>query len=80
MLAAEVIYARLQEIFRDVFDDSIVLAPGLSAKDVEGWDSVTNVQLMLSIERKFNVRFSASQIASFNNVGDLVELLQRRAT
>lgn len=72
------IYQRLEGIFRDVFDDDrLIVTPQLTANDVEGWDSMMNVQLMLSIERAFKVHFSASQIASLRNVGDLAALIQR---
>ncbi|MCA1441641.1 acyl carrier protein [Ensifer sp. IC4062] len=72
------IYERLETIFRDVFDDDgLIVTPQLTATDVEGWDSMMNVQLMLSIERAFEVHFSASQIASLRNVGELAALIQR---
>ncbi|WP_077966034.1 acyl carrier protein [Ensifer adhaerens] len=74
----EEIYERLETIFRDVFDDdSLLVTSELTARDVEGWDSMMNVQLMLSIERAFNVHFSASQIASLGKVGDLAALINR---
>ncbi|OCP03073.1 MULTISPECIES: acyl carrier protein [unclassified Ensifer] len=74
----EEIYERLETIFRDVFDDdSLLVTSELTARDVEGWDSMMNVQLMLSVERAFNVHFSASQIASLGKVGDLAALIKR---
>lgn len=74
----EEIYERLETIFRDVFDDdSLLVTSDLTARDVEGWDSMMNVQLMLSVERAFNVHFSASQIASLGKVGDLAALIKR---
>jgi acyl carrier protein len=74
----EEIYERLETIFRDVFDDdSLLVTSELTARDVEGWDSMMNVQLMLTIERAFNVHFSASQIASLGKVGDLAALIRR---
>lgn len=72
------IYERLEGIFRDIFDDDdLIVTPQLMAQDVDGWDSMMNVQLMLSVERAFKVHFSASQIASLDNVGDLAALIQR---
>ncbi|MCW0000111.1 acyl carrier protein [Pararhizobium sp. YC-54] len=72
------IYVRLETIFRDVFDDDdLIVTPQLTARDVDGWDSMMNVQLMLSVERAFKVHFSASQIASLGNVGELAALIQR---
>ncbi len=62
------IYARLTNIFEDVFDDdSIKLTPELSAKDVDGWDSLTHVRLLLTIEKAFATRFSTSEIGELVN-------------
>ena len=74
------IYVRLSEIFQDVFDDdSIILTPELSAKDVQGWDSLTHIRLILAVERAFKVRFSTSEISRLQSVGDLVALIETRA-
>ena len=74
------IYARLAEIFQSVFDeDSIKITPELSAKDVDGWDSLTHIRLMLTIEKAFKIKFSTSEIGKLQNVGDLVTLIKRRA-
>jgi len=73
------IYARLAEIFEDVFDeDSIELTPDLSAKDVDGWDSLTHIRLILMIEKIFKIKFSTSEISKLENVGDLVALIKER--
>ena len=73
------IYEKLTSVFRDVLDDdSIVLRPDLTAKDVEGWDSLSHIRLMLKIERTFSVRLTASEIGKLKNVGDLADLLQRK--
>ena len=74
------IYARLTEIFEDVFDeDSMNITPELSAKDVAGWDSLTHIRLLLSVEKAFKIKFSTSEIGKLKNVGDLVTLIQARA-
>jgi acyl carrier protein len=71
------IYARLAEIFEDVFDeDTIKITPELSAKDVDGWDSLTHIRLILTIERAFKIKFSTSEIGRLENVGDLVSLIK----
>lgn len=73
------IYARLAEIFADVFDDeSIKVTPDLSAKDVDGWDSLTHIRLLLTIEKAFKIKFSTSAIGKLGNVGDLVALIKTR--
>lgn len=74
------IYVRLTEVFEDVFDeDSIVVTPELSAKDVDGWDSMTHIRLMLTVEKAFKIKFSTSEIGKLENVGDLVKLIKARA-
>jgi acyl carrier protein len=74
------VYARLAEIFQDVFDeDSIQVTPELSAKDVDGWDSLAHIRLILTIERVFKIKFSTSEIGKLANVGDLVALIKVRS-
>jgi acyl carrier protein len=75
------IYARLTEIFEDVFDedeDSIQVTPELTAKDVDGWDSLTHIRLILTIEKAFRIRFSTAEIGNLGNVGDLVARIKAR--
>lgn len=73
------IYSRLAEVFHDVFDDdSIQLTPQLTAKDVDGWDSLTHIRLMLTVEKAFKIRLSTSEIGKLENVGDLVALIKLR--
>ena len=74
------IYEKLSEIFQDVFDeDSIRVAPELSSKDVDGWDSITHIRLILTTERAFKIKFSTSEIGKLQNVGELVALIKTRA-
>lgn len=74
------IYDRLVVVFRDVFDDDeIVISPETTAPDVDGWDSLNHIRLILSIGREFGVQFSASEVAGFKNVGDLVSAIARKA-
>jgi acyl carrier protein len=74
------IYARLTEVFQDVFDeDSIQLTSELSAKDVDGWDSLAHIRLILTIEKAFKIKFSTSEIGKLENVGDLVTMIKARA-
>ena len=73
------IYDRLTEIFKDVFDeDSIRATPTLSAQDVDGWDSLTHIRLILTVEKAFKIKFSTSEIGKLEKVGDLVALIRAR--
>lgn len=73
------IYERLTAIFDDVFDTGdLVLTPDLTARDVDGWDSLAHIRLIVTIEKAFKIKFSASEIGRLENVGDLVALIQSR--
>jgi Acyl carrier protein len=73
------IYTQLAEVFHDVFDDDdIEVTPKLSAKDVDGWDSLTHIRLILTVEKAFKVKFSTTEIGKLQNVGDLVGLIKSR--
>jgi len=73
------IYSKLTEVFHDVFDDdSIEVTPQLSAKDVDGWDSLMHIRLILTVEKTFKVKFSTSEIGKLANVGELVALIKTR--
>lgn len=79
MASSEEILATLTAIFQDVLDDDeLVLTPATTAQDVENWDSLNHVRLMLTVERKFSVKFSAAEIGRLKNVGDLVALIESR--
>jgi acyl carrier protein len=73
------IYARLSDIFKDVFDeDSIEVTADLSAKDVDAWDSLAHIRLILTVEKAFKVKFSTSELGKLENVGGLVALIKAR--
>ena len=72
------VYAKLTPVFEDVFDEEIALTPELSADDVEDWDSVTHIRLILAIEEAFGVKFAAAEIGEPENVGELVEMIERK--
>ena len=70
---------QLTEVFQSVFDDdAMVLTPELHAAQVPGWDSLTHVRLMLSVERKFRVKFTVTEIGELKNVGELASLIERK--
>jgi acyl carrier protein len=73
------IYSRLTDIFKKVFDDDINVTPDLSAKDVDGWDSLTHIRLIMTVEKAFKVKFSTAEIGKFENVGSLAALIKARA-
>jgi acyl carrier protein len=71
---------RLNEVFRNVFDDDeIDVTRETTAKDVEGWDSLMHVTLIVNVEKAFGIKFTSSEVASLKSVGDLVDLIDARA-
>jgi acyl carrier protein len=78
-MSIDAIYAKLTDIFHDVFDDdSIVVAAQLTAADVDEWDSLSHIRLVLAIEKKFGVKFSAAEVGRLKNVGEFVALIQSK--
>jgi acyl carrier protein len=73
------IYEKLTAIFRDVFfEDDLVLSPETTADDVDGWDSLTHIRLVLAVSKAFGVKFSASEIGNLKNVGEFVGLIEKK--
>lgn len=73
------VYERLSGIFTDVFgDDTLKLTPQLTADDVDEWDSLTHIRLVISVEKAFGIKFSASEIGALKNVGEFVQLINSK--
>jgi acyl carrier protein len=76
---AEQCEALLGEIFREFFDDeNLIMRPEMTARDVDGWDSLAHVRLLLTIERKYQIRFSTPEVGGLRSVGDLASLITRK--
>lgn len=74
------ITAALTEIFHDVFmRDDLVLRPELSAKDVPGWDSFKQIEIIMAAEEKFGIKMSTRELDSLQNVGDLLRVIGSKA-
>jgi acyl carrier protein len=70
---------RLTRVFRDVFDDDeLEIDRDTTAQDVEGWDSLMHVTLLVNVEKAFGIKFSSSEVASMKDVGQLVDLIDAR--
>ncbi len=75
-MQADMIYTKLTKIFHDVFDDeSLVLKPGLTADDVDEWDSLSHLRMIMTVQSEFGIKLSASEIGQLKNVGDLATLI-----
>lgn len=82
MIAVETneVYARLEKVFEDVFDEKIPLNPDLSAKDVEDWDSLSHITLIAATEDEFGLKFKMKEVSSMKNVGEMVSIIAERGT
>jgi len=75
----EEILSEMQVTFRDVLDEEeLVLTEELSADDVDGWDSLTHVQLQVALEKQFGIKFTAKESLMWENVGDIVTTIMNR--
>ena len=70
---------KLSRIFQEIFDDdSLRIAEEMTAKDVEGWDSLTHVNLIVAVEKSFKVSFSTKEVVALKNVGDFIQLIEKK--
>jgi acyl carrier protein len=71
----------VQEIFIEQLDDEgVVLKDETTAADVEGWDSLMHLQLIVAIEKHFKIKFTSKEIMSWKNVGEMIDCLEKRTT
>ena len=72
---------RLTELFRMVFDDpSLNISRSTTANDVEAWDSLTHINLIVAVEREFGIRFTTAQVTGMKDVGDLMDLIAQKSS
>ena len=72
------ILSQLQDIFNTVFLDDVKVSPELSAGDVDEWDSLTHITLVVAVEKAFQVKFRTGEVEATRNVGEFADLIQRR--
>ena len=70
---------RLNDVFQEVFeDDELVIERNLTANDIDDWDSLTLVNLVLAAEREFDIRLSSSEVTSLKDVGQFIDLIEEK--
>ena len=76
-----ILHTGWQDVFREVFDDdAMALSADTTAADVDGWDSVANIRLMVSVEEAFRIRFDVGEFQEYRNVGELIAGIGRRTS
>lgn len=77
-MTEQAILEAVQEIFRDNFDDdSLVITRDTCADDIEDWDSLEQINLLTAMEKKFGLKFKLDDVRGLENVGDLLDLIER---
>lgn len=78
-MTREEVMEKLTEIFQDVFDDEgIVLTDSTNAEDIEDWDSLEQINLIVSIENEFGMMFEISEVSDLANVGEMADLIMSK--
>jgi acyl carrier protein len=73
------IVAKLTEIFQDIFEDpSLELSDSMTALDVPGWDSLSHINLILAVEKGFNVQLTTREVRGLENVGAFIHLIEKK--
>ena len=79
MANANDVLKRLNEVFRDVFDDDdIVVTPNTTADDIEDWDSIEHITLIGAVEDEFKMKLKMGEVSGMNNVGDMLKIIMAR--
>lgn len=73
------IYEKLEEVFHDIFDDeSIVLKAMTTAEDIEDWDSLEHINLIVAVEKSFGIKFTMGEVTGMKNVGEMADIIEER--
>lgn len=75
----EEVFERLNEVFRDIFDDdSIVVTEETTSNDIEDWDSLEHINLVVAVEQEFGMKFNMNEVTTMKNVGEMVDIILSR--
>ena len=73
------IFERFNVVFRDVFDDEdIVVNENTTSSDIEDWDSLEHINLLVAVEEEFNIKFSMSEVTHMKNVGEMAKIIEEK--
>ena len=73
-------FAALDEVFQDEFDDDTLhVTDATTADDIEDWDSLEHINLVVAVERRFGIKFTMGEVTGMKNVGEMVDIILQRA-
>lgn len=73
------LFEKLNEVFRDVFDDEeITVTDATTAADIEDWDSLEHINLIMAVESAFGVKFNMGEVTSMKNVGSMADMILKK--
>lgn len=79
-MTREEVYVKLNEVFQDVFDDEeITVHDSTTADDIEDWDSLEHINLVVAVEKCFGIKFSMGEVTGMKNVGAMVDIILERS-
>ncbi|HMF71162.1 MAG TPA: acyl carrier protein [Flavitalea sp.] len=79
MLTVKEVLTQAKDVFKDTLDnDKIELTPETTADDIEEWDSLSHIQLIVALEKHFKIKFTTAEITSYKNVGQMAESISRK--
>lgn len=78
-MSREEVYERLNAVFQDVFDDeTITVNDGTTANDIEDWDSLEHINLIVAVEEEFGIKFGMGEVNGMKNVGEMVDIILKK--
>lgn len=79
MMTKNEIFDKVKKIFKDVFDDEdLQITESTNSEDIEDWDSLEHINLIVAMEKTFNVKFNINEVSTLKDVGEMVDLIERK--
>lgn len=78
-MSREEIFDKVQDIFRDVFDDDeLMISDSTNSDEIEDWDSLEHISLIVSMEKEFSMKFDIKEVNTLKDVGEMIDLIKRK--
>ena len=78
-MTGEGVFEKLNQVFRDVFDDEeIQVNDSTTADDIEDWDSLEHINLIVAVEKAFGMKFNMGEVTTMKNVGEMADIILQR--